>query len=242
MTEQTPPKPGSKNAEALRIHQLHPDWSVARIAEELGCGKSTVFNALAKGGRRVETPKEARPIEPPKTQKKAAKKQVIKHAKPDKADPENSPTFDAEGALRGSNGKIDYKLKVSDGPAIEGLDNVAMTFTVIDGNEAANLREAQAFLSSIRATLEGLEIIEKQMEDHPTAISFFALQTGNIVNAAKRVSDKFLGVTKKREDYWKKHAGPQQRDTAEWKAETNAVEQEAAAFCPARQTRHTRGE
>jgi len=234
MSEQQSPKPGSKSAKVLKFWRDHPDWSVPRIAKKLGCGKSTVFNAISKWGNKVGTPKEARPIDPPKTKKKVVKKKAVKKAEP-KADPGKLPGVDAEGAMRGGNGKIDYKLKVDrddvrkhDGP-IEGLDGVTMSFTVIDGSAAADLREAQAFMSSIRATLEGLETIEKQMEDHPTALNFFALQTGNMLNAAKRVSDKFLEVAKKREDYRKEHPAREQRATAEWKAEMNRVEPEAAA-------------
>lgn len=81
---------------------------------------------------------------------------------------------------------------------MKGLENFNMQVMIVDGNAAANVREAQAFVSSMRSILEGLETVEKDMEN-PELLGLHTLQVANIMNAANRVKDKLLYTYKKRE-------------------------------------------
>lgn len=122
----------------------------------------------------------------------------------DKKEAKNSPAFD-EGQLRGGNGRTDYSIKgVSkhEGP-VDGLPNMTMQVMIVDGDAAANVREAQAFVSSIRAVLSGLEKVEKEM-DNPELLGFHILQVTNIMNAATRIRDQLLTTFEKRKEDHKK--------------------------------------
>jgi succinate dehydrogenase/fumarate reductase flavoprotein subunit len=97
-----------------------------------------------------------------------------------------------------------------------------MEFMIVDGNASADLREAQAFIAAIRATLDGLDFVEKQLEDNPDALVFCTLQVGNILNAAKRISDKMLDTAKKRDKHRREeHKTNADKYSAEWHAHSN---------------------
>jgi len=141
-----------------------------------------------------------------KSQKKTEKKAEAKSPTPPEKvkATKNNPAFD-EGQLRGGNGRTDYSIKglrKHEGP-VDGLPNMTMQVLLVDGNAAANVREAQAFVSSIRAVLSGLEKVEKEMEN-PELLGFHILQVTNIMNAANRIRDQLLTTFEKRKEDHKK--------------------------------------
>jgi hypothetical protein len=107
---------------------------------------------------------------------------------------------DTDGAIRGGNGRVDYAIKgvhKHEGP-VAGLPEMNMQVMIVDGNAAANVREAKAYVSSMRAVLSGLDIVEKDM-DNPELLSFNVIQVSNIMNAANRVREQFNETFKTRE-------------------------------------------
>jgi len=59
-TQETEPAPlyvdtGTKTMQVQRLAQLHPEWSRAQLAQEVGCAASTVTRALTKNVGQVTT-------------------------------------------------------------------------------------------------------------------------------------------------------------------------------------------
>lgn len=224
---QKAPRAGSQGEKVLTLHEKHPNWDTQRLADKVGCTTRYVSSVLAKYTDQV-----AKPV-------KAAKKQVKKKKPVTDETPKNQPAsdpgklplVDPDGKMRGGNSNIDYSidLKKTEGDPpqgasgmkqkadgvrthsgkIDGLDGMTMALTIIDGKAAANIREAQAYVASIRAVMEGLETLEKMLED-PKTIGHATLQIQNMLNASKRIAAKMLEThLKRKSSTWESEAHAQ---------------------------------
>lgn len=183
------PRRNTKAESLLKDKILNPSLDAEHLAKSYDLQATYVREVLAKYAHLLDSPEEAKPV-----------------TKPD-AKPVSSPVagpWTKQPEIRGGNGRTDYSIKgendgihESGGP-VKGLENFNMQVMIVDGNAAANVREAQAFVSSMRSILEGLETVEKDMEN-PELLGLHTLQVANIMNAANRVKDKLLYTYKKRE-------------------------------------------
>jgi len=231
MPEYTPRK-GSKSEKILKAHLSQPDLSAVQIAKKVNCSEKTAYGVIAayKASKTATRVPEARPIAPPSPEPRVEKKRRKKKepADPGKL-PKEKPRFE-DGALKGGNGRVDYSItgKAKEpndvremGGPVDGLENFSMNVTIIDGNAASNIREARAYLASIKATLAGLDIVDEQIENMPDNIGVNALQVANMLNAAKRIGDAFLQVAKERDEYARNRPSSRYTSRAEWKASGN---------------------
>jgi len=212
MTEVKAPRANSLADKVLACKNSHPAWGPKKLAEKVGCHPEYASQILRKYSHLLHADKSEKPhAEQPPTKT---------------PQPKNSPTF-KDGEVRGGNGKVNYSLKgvCKGGGPIAGLENVSMQFMIVDGNAAANVREAQAYISSMRAVLGGLEKVEEDMEN-PENLAFHALQVTNIMNAADRIKTKFLDTFTKREKDHKTFVEKTQKDIprGEWVSEFNEAQ------------------
>jgi len=202
---------GSKRDRILNYFSRNPLSTPEEAAGVLGRG---ITPGYVKRVLRDEFPKTGQPKDPAVEKPTETKK---------------NPAFE-DGQLRGGNGRTTYSIKgvrEHKGP-VEGLPGLTMQVMIVDGNAAANVREAQAFVSSMRSVLKGLDQVEKDMED-PKLLSFHALQVTNIMNAANRIKDQFLTTFKKREEDHQKFVDEIKKGTpedgrTEWVNEFHPVE------------------
>jgi len=185
-TKKPTPREGSMAAQIIETKNLHPDWTREDIAEYIGGCHVQYITATCKKFKHL-----LKKIAPPVAEKPPA---------PEKPAAPKKPLLDKDGTLRGGNGRYDYALKGvrKGGGPVDGMEGLSMQFMIVDGNAAANVREAQAYISSMRVVLSGLETVEKEMEN-PENLGFHAVQVSNIMNAANRVKDKFIETFQKRE-------------------------------------------
>jgi len=222
MGKKPTPREGSVAAQIIETKNQHPDWTREDIAVHVGGCHLQYITATFRKFKHL-----LKKIAPPAAEKPVAAK---KPAAPEK------PLLDEDGVMRGGNGKTDYSIKgvhKHEGP-VDGLEGLTMAVTIVQGNDAATVREAKAFISSIIATLAGLDKVEKDLEN-PDHLNFHAAQVSNILNAASRIRDKMIDVVRIRaNERWISDNGEKTyKGRSEWTAETHQVQPDPKKAVPA---------
>jgi hypothetical protein len=179
------PRKGSKGEKIMQARLKNPKLSAESLAEKTGCSVSYVHNVLStydvdKHGERIDRTKLAEPAESekPRPIEPAKAKKVPKKAK--------------VGIGNGKNpGLMPFPVYASGRQEYRGHEGVDASFEFVSEEEFADVREARAYMSSIRATLDGLGTVEETM-GKPGQLSTSTLQVVNILKAASRVADRMI--------------------------------------------------